>query len=305
MSEFCENVDLRLCNKRVVESLIKAGAFDFLLKSRARLFAGVDSILDAAARRVRERESGQANLFGGPEEHDGGGTTHGDHLPDVPPWSDRETLAGEKETLGFYVTGHPLAPFAEELSEICTHTTSALAGADAASEVTVGGMVTGLKRRKTKKGDLMATFNLEDLEGSAEVVVFPDLYARSMSKLTEDAAILVTGRPEIEDRARILATSIATLQQARESRTTGVAIQIVTTGLTDEILEQLKTTLADHKGSVPLYLEVARPGGFVMTLKADPISFGTSPSKEMMASVEALLGKGSVRLRARQARSVS
>ena len=303
LSEFCENVDLRLCNKRVVESLIKAGAFDFLLKSRARLFAGVDSVLEGAARRVRERDSGQANLFGG--EAEPGAAAQSDLLPDVAPWSDRDTLAGEKETLGFYVTGHPLAPFAEELSQICTHTTSALAQADAASEVTVGGMVTGLKRRKTKKGDLMATFNLEDLEGSAEVVVFPDLYGKTMSRLTEDAAILVTGRPEIEDRPRILATSITTLQQAREGRTTGVAIQIVTTGLTDEILEQLRRTLEGHKGSVPVYLEVARPGGFVMTLKADPQSFGTSPSKEMMASVEAILGKGSVKLRAKTARAGS
>jgi DNA polymerase-3 subunit alpha len=302
LSEFCENLDLRLANKRVIESLIKAGAFDGLKASRARLCAALDGALESAARRIRERESGQASLFGmmgGADEAPGGQVVAEDRLPDVADWTDREMLAHEKETLGFYMTGHPLTPFADELAQMCTHTTATLAQAGSASEVTVGGIVTALKRRKTKKGDSMATFSLEDLEGAAEVVVFPDLYGKVMSRLVEDAALLVTGRPEIDDRPRILATAVSTLQQAREARASGMAIQIVTTGLTDETLQQLRATLGSHRGSVPLYLEISRPGGFVMTLKADPAEFGTSPSKELMASVEALLGKGSVKLRAR------
>jgi DNA polymerase-3 subunit alpha len=226
-----------------------------------------------------------------------------DPLPDVPDWSDRETLAFEKETLGFYVTGHPLVPYVEELAEMGAQTTASLGPEAAGTEVTVGGIVTGLKRKKTKKGDWMATFSLEDLEGAVEIILFPDLYGRIGSGLTEDSAVLVTGKAEIEDRARLLATQVLSIAQAREGRTTGVSIQLTTTGLTDETVQALRKALDRHRGNVPLYLELTRPGGFTLTLKADPKEFGTSPGKDLRASVESLLGKGAVKFRSRAARS--
>ncbi len=297
LGEFCDNTDQRLVNKRVIESLVKAGAFDFLEVSRARLAAGADGVLDAAARRAREKESGQANLFGMMEAP--AGQTSPDLLPDVPDWTERETLGYEKETLGFYVTGHPLVPYAEDLAEIASHTTGTLAGAPPGPEVTVGGIVTAVRRKKTRKGDWMAVFNLEDLEGSVEVIVFPDLYGRTMARLIEDQPVLVTGKAEIEDRPRLLASAITTLQEARESRTQAVAISMVTTGLNEETLQMVRATLAQNRGSVPLYLEISRPGGFVLTLKADPEEFGASPSRDLKASLEAVLGKGTVRYRSR------
>jgi DNA polymerase-3 subunit alpha len=300
VSEFCEHTDGRLVNKRVVESLIKAGAFDYLLASRARLAAAVDTILERSSRKAREKETGQESLFGGADESAGSGTAR-DPLPDVAPWSDRETLAYEKETLGFYVTGHPLAAHVEELADLGAQTSSSLGPETNGTEVTVGGIITTLKRKKTKKGDWMATFNLEDLDGGVEVIVFPELYGRIGSSLADESVVLVTGKAEIEERVRLLATQVLSLEQAREGRTSGVSIQMVTTGLTDETLQQLKATLDRHRGKVPLYLELSQPGGFVLTLKADPSEFGASPGKEMKASVEALLGKGSVRLRSRPA----
>jgi len=299
LTEFVEGADPRQVNRRVHESLIKAGAFDFLGASRAKLCAALDAVMDQAARRLREIESGQANLFGDQIEAAGESPAARDPLPDVADWSDREKLAYEKETLGFYVSGHPLEPFTEELGEMCSHTTAGLADASSSSEVTVGGIVSALKRRKTRKGDWMATFSLEDLEGAVEVIVFPDLYGKSLSKLVEDSPVLVTGKAEIEDRPRLLATAITPLQQAREERTAGVSISLVTTGLTEETLQSLLTALEGHKGGVPLYLEVARPGGFVVTLKADPEQFSTAPGREMKASVEAVLGKGAVKYRSR------
>ena len=199
------------------------------------------------------------------------------------------------------MTGHPLVPYTEDIALLATHTTAALPQAPSGTEVTVGGILTGLKRRKTKKGDMMATFLLEDLEGSIEVVVFPELYARTASTLAEDALMLVGGRAELDDRVRILATSIAPLQQARDQRTEGIAIRLVTTGMTDEILKQLMAALDAHKGSVPLYLEVDRPGGFLVTLRADGDRFCGAPGRDLQASVEAILGKGTVRYRTRQA----
>jgi len=110
----------------------------------------------------------------------------------------------------------------------------------------------------------------------------------------------VGGRAEMDDRVRILASSIAPLQQARDQRTEGIAIRLVTTGMTEEILKQLVAALDAHRGSVPLYLEVDRPGGFLVTLRADGESFRGAPGRGLQASVEAILGKGTVRYRTRQ-----
>ena len=312
LMEFCEQTDLRLLNKRVVESLVKSGAFDSLGPSRARLCAGADAVLEAAGRRTRDRLTGQADLFGM------GGDTETpsaprDPLPDVPEWSDAERLAGEKETLGFYLSGHPLAPYAEELAQLATHRLSALAGppdaddgpgAPPADEVTVGGMISALKRRKTRKGDWMATFQLEEMGGGLEVIVFPELYGKSMGKLVDDAIVLVTGRVEMEDRPRLLATAVSTLQQAREARADAVSIRVSPSELTDANVQKLLTALASHHGTVPLYLDIVEPGAYELTLRADPAQFGATPSRELQASVESILGKGSYRMRPRGAARV-
>ncbi len=298
LTEFCENTDPRAVNKRVIESLIKAGAFDSLGASRARLVAGVDAILEAAARSVRDREAGQASLFGG---SDVGQPTVTDALPEAEDWNERDTLAHEKEVLGFYVTGHPLVPFADELAALCSHTTGGLQEAAAGAEATVGGMITGLRPRKTRKGDWMAVFSLEDLEGAVEVVVFPELYGKITNRLATDAPVLVTGKVEMEDRPRMIASEVSSLQSERESMTTGISISLVTTGLSEETLQALLSTLGSHKGACPVYLELTCPDGTVMTMRADDGEFGTSPSPEMVASVEAILGQGSVRTRGRRA----
>ncbi len=299
LTEFCEHGDQRLVNKRVVDSLVKAGAFDSLGASRARMCAGADAVLEAASRRAQERESGQASLFGALGGSESVPPAR-DPLPDAPEWSERETLAHEKETLGFYVTGHPLTPYAQELADLCTHTTAALGvSAQPGAEVTVGGIVTSLRRKKTKKGDWMATFHVEDLEGAVEVIVFPELYLRSQARLVEETPVLVTGRAEMEDRPRVLASAIATLQEAREGRTAGVAITLVTTGMTEETLQRLRSALEAHRGGVPVYIEIAHPGEFSIVLKADASEFGTNPTRELRASVESLLGKGAVRFRTR------
>ncbi len=299
--EFCESTDPRLVNKRVLESLIKSGAFDFLEVGRSRMGAGIDSVFEIAARKARDRQSGQASLFGGAAPPGPGSMpVEKDPLPEVASWTERETLAGEKETLGFYLTGHPLVPFVDELAEFCTHTTARLQECQGNDEVTVGGLITGLKRRKTRKGDWMATFHLEDLEGTVEVIVFPELYGRILGRLVEDSAVLVGGRAEVEDRARIRATSVTSLKEEREGRTTGLSISLVTTGLTEEILESLMSTLENHKGRCPLYLELACQGGVVLTLQADATQFGADPSKDLVASVESILGRGAIRYRQRK-----
>src|SRR3989449_4069865 len=168
--QFCENVDLRLLNKRVIESLIKAGAMDSLGARRPQMMAILDRAMELGARRQRETESGQHGLFvseGAPAP------AMPEDLPDVAEWSEAERLAGEKEVLGFYVTGHPLEKYRAEIAGITRYDSSSLQELDHGSTVTLAGILTTLSKKTSKKGDLWASGKLEDLRGTAELLVFP------------------------------------------------------------------------------------------------------------------------------------
>jgi len=169
--------------------------------------------------------------------------------------------------------------------------------------VAVGGMMAGVSRKKTRKGDTMAIFSLEDLEGGAEVIVFPDLYARSQAIFMEESPVLVAGKAETDEtRVRIIASEMVPLSQALQSRTGSVHLRVPVSGVTEETLGRLKDLLEGNRGACPVYLELTKPGEFALTLKAD-VAWAANPSREMVASLEALLGPGSVRLKRRSARS--
>jgi DNA polymerase-3 subunit alpha len=171
--DFCERVDLRAVNRRVVESFIKSGSFDSLDARRSALFAALDRAMDAGQKDQRDREQGQSSLFG---RADGDGDGHPaaapDRIRDVSAWGEGERLAFEKESLGFFITGHPLERFRGEMEKWATATTGKLMEM-ADREVSLGGIITALRPIKTRKGDRMATFILEDLEGGVEALVFP------------------------------------------------------------------------------------------------------------------------------------
>jgi DNA polymerase-3 subunit alpha len=302
LTQLCAGIDTRLANKGVVEALVKAGAFDGFGVSRERLLAAVDSAMDSAQRLSRARASGQGGLFGGDAGETG---VPRDTYPQSPPeWSDLERLQAEREALGFYLSGHPLSRFKDDLEGVATHGTATLGQAGQGAEVSVGGMMAGVTRRKTRKGDTMATFTLEDLEGGVEVVVFPDLYARTQPLFMEESPVLVTGRVEADEtRTRILASEMVALSEARQSRTGSVSIRMPVGGLTGEIVERLKGVLAENRGACPVYFEVTDPGAYALTLKADG-AYAANASRRMVASLEAILGPGSVRLRSRTGRSV-
>jgi len=297
LTQFCVEVDPRLVNKGVVEALVKAGAFDGFGVSRERLLAAIDAAMDAGSRLARAKASGQVPLFGGDQ---GSGSVPRDAYPaGVEEWSEGERLAHEREALGFYLTGHPLSRHVEDLEGLATHTSRAVQGAAAGSEVAVGGMMAGVSRRKTRKGDTMAIFSIEDLEGGVEVVVFPELYGRSQALFMEEAPVLVTGRVEVDEaRVRIIASDMAALSEARQSRTGSVHVRVPMAGLTEDLLERLKGVLEGNRGSCPVYFELTHPGAFALTLRAAS-DFAAKPTKQMVASVEALLGPGSVRLKGR------
>jgi DNA polymerase-3 subunit alpha len=287
----CRDVDGRVLNKRVVESLIKSGALDRFAPTRKALMAAVDRALDGAQKARSDRESGQGGLFAaasaGPSEP---------ALEPLEEWPRAELLAFEKETLGFYVSGHPLQDEAPRLAGLVTHTSATLRDVQRPGPATLAGIVSALKRRRTKKGDAMAVFGLADLEGVVEVIVFPEAYARQRSLLEEDAPLLVTGTVEVdEDRRRLIAETILPLAQAEEKRAREVVLRLPE-ALEAETAERVRALLKDAPGPCPVFLEVTRAASFKATLKAAG-ALKVSPSRDLTLALEGVLGKGAVRFR--------
>ena len=314
--QFCEEVDLsRGINRRTVESLIKAGALDSIANGdagsgeagllRAALIARLDRSLESGQRRRRDRDMGQENLFAGLSESGGGQKedVRGDLEVECEPWTERQILTGEKESLGFYITGHPLQQYSKELAEYASTTTGDLAQLGSKKEVTLGAIIIGIRDLKTRKGDRMAVLQVEDLEGFAEVVVFPDAYRACFSLLREDEAVLISGRSEPnEDSGRMIATEIVPLktffdQKATEATRT-VDISLVLTGLPVEIPVQLREVLERHRGDVPISLRLQRHGSEGFRARLMPNRFlWVQPTRALITDLEALLGEGSVKLK--------
>jgi DNA polymerase-3 subunit alpha len=297
LEELCRHADLRLVNKRVLESLVKSGALDSFGPSRAACMAELDRGLEEAQRARRDRASGQAALFadaGAPARAACGEAA-------VAEWSEREKLSYEKETLGFYVTGHPLRDFDAELRQFASHSTAQAAALEQSQEITLAGLATAVGVRRTRRGERMCSFTLEDMEGSLEVVVFPDLFQKCEALLTvPDAALLVSGTLEVgEDRPKVIADSLLPLEEARERRAHGVTIRVPAVGMEEEVLQRLRQILERFRGDLPLTLELLHPQLYRLTLRVEP-SLRLGPNRELTASVEELLGKGAVRYRFRR-----
>ncbi|MGQ5711595.1 DNA polymerase III subunit alpha [Desulforudis sp. DRI-14] len=216
--DFLERVDGRLINKRAMESLIKAGAFGSLGAYRSQLLAVLDQALEIAHKAQKEKDSGQMSLFGGFDEP---GASYEVALPRMTELPRRELLALEKETMGLYISGHPLSQYRHLLRSVSSANCHEVAEMTAGKQVILGGLLTGLKRITTKKGEPMAFFTLEDLTGRVEVVVFPRVFEQARLLLGPDAAVLVTGTVAANgDEKKILADSITSLDQGAEVRIT-------------------------------------------------------------------------------------
>ncbi|MBI2881002.1 MAG: DNA polymerase III subunit alpha, partial [Candidatus Tectomicrobia bacterium] len=290
---FCRQVDLRLANRRVVESLVKCGAFDSTGARRAQLMAVLDTALEQAAQAQQDRITGQAQLFGA----DGSEAAVDPPLPLIPEWDEKELLAQEKEALGFFITGHPLARFKRDLKLLSTVTTAGLPELAGSQKVRMGGLVSGLKVQTTRRGDLMARFNLEDLEGFAEVIVFPDCYRESAPLLEGEEPILLEGTAEPgENSVTLKAERILPLAQGAQAAGKEVSILLPVSGKSRELIRarliDLREILEKSRGPYPLILRFDFGGRWEERRFRD---FGVEPSGEMIERVEALLGERAVR----------
>jgi DNA polymerase-3 subunit alpha len=303
--EFCEKVDLRLMNKRVIESLIKAGALDSL-GTRGQLMAAVDKAMERAQKSQRDQEQGQSGLFGLFDETPARGR-EADALPAAADWEEGERLANEKEVLGFFVSGHPLDKYAEKLRNLTGVITVAEAlerkpperrwGAqgDMADEIQVAGMLVGVGAKKSKKDQrLYAQGALEDATGKMELICFARDYERLAQQLKIEAPVLVRGTLMGDEDAapKIAVSQVQALEEVQVKLPGGVRIRINLDRATDEILAQLKSAAEAAPGPGKVMLQLEKKGEYAVIL--EPEGMNVAADRGWVERVEELAGKGSV-----------
>ncbi len=295
-TDFCERIDLRLCNKRVIESLIAAGALDQLGGHRAQLLATLEHALSEAQLRQAEREVGQESLFGDPTEQPSAPVGE---LPDVAPWSEAERLAREKDVIGFFISGHPLDRYRTEVELFGTRTTATL-GTWSEHRVTAAVVVTAVKRRISRKtGAEYARLTLEDFHGTAEAIVFPDGWSKLSHTIVTDTALLLTGgyspRDRGEERAPFIIETAEPLEELRTSGAIGVAISWRgSRGPDDDAARAIRALCAAHPGQSPVFVDWNDGNGTTARLRAR----GTRVSldQDFLDALRELIGPDSVRL---------
>jgi DNA polymerase-3 subunit alpha len=303
--EFCEKVDLRVMNKRVIESLIKAGALD-ALGTRGALTAAIDKAMERAQKTQRDAAQGQSGLFGLFDETPAPGRD-ADALPSAPDWEESVRLANEKEVLGFFVSGHPLDKYAEKLRNL----TGVIAVAEAlerkpperrwgsqqdpADELQVAGMLVGIAAKKSKKDQrLYAQGSLEDATGKIELICFARDYERLAAQLKMEVPVVVRGMlmGEEDSAPKIAVSQVQALEEVQVKLPTGVRIRINLDRATEEMLAALKSAADAAPGPGKVMLHLEKKGEYAVIL--EPQGMSVTADRGWVERVEELAGKGSV-----------
>ena len=284
--DFCRRVEGAKVNKRVLEGLIQCGAFDFTGIPRARLFAALDDISRFCG---TSHDPNQLSMFGAYAGESGGSAVLFE-LPDAEEWGFKEKLRREKESLGFYISGHPLDRFREELSRLTTCSIQDLSHEQDRSTVLVAGVVESMKIKRTKKGDKMAVVSLEDLSGSIEVIIFPDLFSYTSSLLKSDEPLLVNGSLEkTETSLKIIAKELTTLDAAREKILRALELPLNEEMVKDELLQDIKALAFTYPGECQLRFRIKSSNGDSYVVVAHN-RYRVMPAPELISNLETLLG---------------
>ncbi len=283
-------VPVTVCNKRVLESLCKAGAFDSLGYARRALVAVHTDAVDQYLDLKRNEAIGQDSLFGGLDEDFSAISVR---VPALEEWDKRTLLAFERDMLGLYVSDHPLTGLENVLAQAGDVSIGQLVTDESRedeSTVTVAGLVTAVTRKNTKKGDLYAVVTIEDLEGAVSVMVFPRDYQQSSTLLVEDSIVKVTGRVKRgrDEGVELIATAISALDLTRGAGNQPVVIALPAVRVTAPVVEQLKDVLATHPGVAEVHLKL-HSAGRVTVMRLDE-RLRVAPTPALMADLKALLG---------------
>ncbi len=295
--EFCEVVDLRLLNKRVLESLIKSGAMDGFGR-RAQLMQALDTAIEHAQKTQRDAESGQHGLFG--VFADETAEQANESLPNVPDWDEHVRLSAEKEILGFFITGHPMEKYKEKLTDlnaISTQDICAMKRSTAKDEnITTAGLICGVRVAKSRKGDLWAQAALEDMSGTVELLVFPEAYRKLAEKMKLEVPVLIRGGVRIEEGAnpKLTAHEIIPLDEVNVPLPRALRIRIPSGSATDSTVDALHNLFNERKGEAKVLFDVEREGDFMVVMEAQ--GYNVMPDRNFLGRVEELCGRGSVRV---------
>jgi DNA polymerase-3 subunit alpha len=285
LHQLCEKVDLGAVNRRMIESLIKAGAMDSLKGARSQKMAAIDGAMESGQRAWRDRESGQGGLFGEVIEEQADMP-----LPNVPDWTDKEKLAGEKELLGFWVTGHPLDRYEDKIAELATHDTSTLEGLGKGIEVKLCGVFTGIARKRNKEGKPWAAAVLEDRIGAVEALVFATSYERLAAEVLEDQAVLVTGLvlPEENGPPKLSVQNIVALDNARVDFASVISIRVwLGKNGNGDRAQALRELFQRKPGDTQVRLRLEAVRDFSVLID---VTSKVRPDKEFRTAVEAICG---------------
>ena len=296
--DFCLSIDLQKVNKRVLEGLIKVGAFDSMNTIRAQLMAGMEHVLEEAAAIQRERELGQTSLFDAfdadpiPSATD---SSRSHSLPQIAEWSQAQRLHYERQLTGFYVTAHPLAQHTEAIRLFSTHNTGTLHEAPEGKEVKLCGVIGTMKATTTKKGNRMAYVQIEDLQGVVEVIVFPELFKHAEPYLIPDTVISIIGTIDrLDTGSRLKATKLEPVHDLQTKAVKRVTLRLKEHPDIWGNLPKLQEVLRKHQGAAPLSFQFHLSSN--IEVESAPIpNLTVWPSEHLVNDVEYLLGKASVR----------
>jgi DNA polymerase-3 subunit alpha len=289
LADMCERVDGRTVNRKILEGLIKSGACDCLGQTRATFFAQIDRTLARAASIISDRQRGQNSLFGAFEDNS---TPMPESVMNLPEWPQHELLAHEKELLGFYVTGHPLTPFAPILEKYSLSNTVTLAQLPNRSVTRIGGMIAAVQSGISKKsGKPYAMVTLEDLEGSVQILCMNENYDKYRDLLVTNKAILVIGEVNTGDeRPKIFPQEIMPLEDAPRKYTKQVHLRLNMAHLKPEQVETVRDLVASHAGKCPLFLCFIKPTGEKIYIETHDKYF-VLPSRELQQAADELFGE--------------
>ena len=255
--DFCERVDLKKVNKRVVESLIKCGAFDSTGAKRSQMMAALESALDYGQRVQRERNDPQMGLFDSGQNQS---SINAPALPEIGEWEEKQVLTFEKESLGFYLAGHPLMRHEETLDKFTNANAISIKELRDGGVVRIGGLVQNSKIIKTKKGDMMAFVTIEDMHGAVETIVFARVFALVRDLLVEDSPLLIQGQVQKDEQSvKILADTVIPIDKAEETWTASVHLNLEISRTDREMLTHLHDILERHPGACPAFLHLRSP----------------------------------------------
>jgi DNA polymerase III subunit alpha len=291
--DFLSKCPAVVCNKRTIESLIKAGAFDGLAESRQGLHRVHEDFIDNFVDIKRQEAIGQDSLFGGFGDDAGGESTDFAVLPPIPTveWDKKTLLSFEREMLGLYVSDHPLFGIEHVLTQHADTSIASLTAEDGkpeGSNVTIAGLITGLSVKRTKKGDLWAIVTVEDLEGAIECLFFPSAYMTVSTMLTHDAVVVVKGRVNRRDDTPTIYASDLVLPDISEGPRGPVVVTIDSNRATTDKIEELKSVLSSHPGSTEVRVRLSQPGRSVLMRLED--AYRVNATESLFGDLKVIFG---------------